>query len=67
MNPTSTHEDWGLIPGPTQWVKVLALPRCGEGIVCCVGLCVTEWNLGSVMGWEFHVTGNVVIWCVSVQ
>ena len=40
---------------------------CGEGIVCCVGLCVTEWNLGSVMGWEFHVTGNVVIWCVSVQ
>ena len=26
MNPTSVHEDVGLVPGLAQWVKVLALP-----------------------------------------
>ena len=26
-NPTNTHEDMALIPGPTQWVKDPALPR----------------------------------------
>ena len=26
-SPTSVHEDEGLIPGPTRWVKDLMLPQ----------------------------------------
>ena len=26
MNPTSIHEDMGLIPGPAQWVKGSVVP-----------------------------------------
>ena len=44
MNPNSTHEDVGLIPGPVLWVKEPALPQAmvqvqtqlGSGIAVAV-------------------------------
>ena len=44
MNPNSTHEDVGLIPGPVPWVKEPALPQAmvqvqtqlGSGIAVAV-------------------------------
>ena len=35
MNPTSIHEDMGLIPGLAQWVKGFGVPvSCGVGHIC---------------------------------
>ena len=49
MNPTSTHEDVGLIPGPPQWVK-------GSCITMSYG--VGQMKLGTgmilVLPWLWH-------------
>ena len=31
MNPTSTHEEAGLIPGLAQWVRIRHSLGCGVG------------------------------------
>ena len=60
MIPTRIHEDTGLIPGLTQWVKNLALPRavvwvadmawiwhccgCGAGLGTSIGAALKSKN-----------------------
>ena len=63
MNPTSIHEDAGLIPVPAQWAKDPALPRAVvevEGtarIWHCCG-CGVGRQLQLPLAWELpHATG----------
>ena len=36
INPTGTHEDVGLIPGLTQWIKICITMSCGVGHRCAL-------------------------------
>ena len=52
-NPTNIYEDLGLIPGPPQWVKDLALPvSCNVGCRCGENLALCDCGMIQLLAWE---------------